>query len=152
MYYRTIFMCSHITIAKDGRWLTVWAWMRVNCPSWVNVNLQFFLFIVDIFAMHYKLAQEQPTVWCKYNLGCIHAHTCLSHVHKHTKTMHTYTCTHTHSHICHNCCCDQLCSSPLLCTNSTYAHTTTWRRFIWGEGGQVHLRRRGREADLADRQ
>ena len=77
----------------------------------------------------------------------------LSHLRMHTHTMyigthtmHTYTCTHTHSHICHHCCCDQLCSSPLLCTNSTYAPATTWTRFIWGgehHTDKVHLGRRG---------
>ena len=61
-------------------------------------------------------------------------HTHARHMYiSHTQAVHIYT----HSHICHHSYCDQLCSSPLLCTNSTHAPTTTW----WGSSAEEREKR-----------
>ena len=71
-----------------------------------------------------KHVYKQALLWYTHIL-LIYAHT--KHTLAHTLT-HTFVITVTG--------CDQLCSSPLLCTN-IYAPTTTWTRFIWGgEGGK----------------
>ena len=62
-----------------------------------------------------------------------HTQTCIqtsiTMIHWHSSNIYThqaYTCTQTHSPICHHCYCDQLCSSPLLCTNSTSGWRGKW--------------------------
>ena len=66
-----------------------------------------------------------------------HTHTYMYHAH-----IHLYTYTLTRHHFCF----DKLCSSPQLSTNS-YMHSPTTQTHDMDE---VHLGRRGREADLAD--
>ena len=69
-------------------------------------------------------------------------------------TINTCTYTNTLTHIHHHCCCD-LIGYVAVHYSTTNCAPTTWTWFVWGgehHVDEVHLERRGREADLADRQ
>ena len=65
------------------------------------------------------------------------------HVYMHTTSTHTHVHSHTFAITIAVISYKHVCSSLLLGTNSTYAPTTTWTRFIWEHHvDEVHLGRR----------